>query len=222
MNVRKVFAASAAALFMVAGMDSVAFAATEEPEPTVSTAPVEEGTVQPEPPEELEDGSTPAPEEEAPLPPEADKPTGGTHADRCDRRNVYTSTKKNGKVHQRVGAKQANYNGTSRTARSWFKSETSGEVGVAVTGELKVSANALIAEIEGKYAVELSAKVGVRIGNEMQVDTPPRKTTYAQYGVWRLKVTGKSYTIYRNCRTSPQNTVVSHTPWHVGWYIWER
>ncbi|MGW3915070.1 hypothetical protein ACWEBX_26595 [Streptomyces sp. NPDC005070] len=52
--------------------------------------------------------------------------------------------------------------------------------------------------------------------------TPAHKTTNAQYGVYRLKVTGTSYMLHQNCTTSPKRTVVSYSPLKVGWYLWEN
>jgi hypothetical protein len=213
----KSLAVPVAAIAILGGTIPVAFADSAE------ATPVEESVLQPGPPPEEDQGLVPAPTEEAELPPTSSKPEDGTNADYCGPpKNVYKPTANHGRVHAPVGATQANYNGTSRTARSWFKSEAGGEIGISVSGEVKVSGNVMLAEIEGKYGVDLSAKLTVKIGNEMQVDTPPKKTTYGRYGVWRMKNTGTSYTIYSNCKTSPKSTVISHTPWTVGWYLWER
>ncbi|WP_405891146.1 hypothetical protein OG612_04725 [Streptomyces sp. NBC_01527] len=62
----------------------------------------------------------------------------------------------------------------------------------------------MIAKIEGRYEVNLTAKLTARRGNSIQVDTPPKRTTNAKYGVYRLKNTGTNY-----------------TPMKVGWYLWE-
>jgi hypothetical protein len=213
----KTLAAPVAAIAILGGTIPTALADTAE------TTPIEESVLQPGPPPEEDPGLVPAPTEEAELPPTSGKPEDGTNAEYCGpTKNVYKPTANHGKVHAGVGAPQANYNGTSRTARSWFKSEVGGEVGISVTGELKVSGSVMLAEIEGKYGIDLSAKMTAKIGNEIQIDTPPRKTTYGKYGVWRLKNTGTSYTIYSNCRTSAKSTVTSHTPWYVGWYLWEQ
>lgn len=56
----------------------------------------------------------------------------------------------------------------------------------------------------------------------ISVPTPAHKTTNAQYGVYRLKVTGTSYMLHQNCTTSPKRTVVSYSPLKVGWYLWEN
>ncbi|WP_146132649.1 hypothetical protein [Streptomyces solincola] len=211
--------ATTAAMLACVNAPYVAYAA--EPDAAASEPVVDEGVIQPGPPDEAEEALVPAPESDAPLP-LPDKSSDEPNAEYCQPRNVYVPTANKGKVHKPIGAQQANYNGTSRTARSWFKSEASGEVGVEISGELKVGVSPMIASIEGKYGVNLSAKLSVKVGNEIQVDTPPRKTTYAKYGVWRMKNTGTSYVIYSNCRTSAKSTVTSHTPWHVGWYLWER
>jgi hypothetical protein len=165
----------------------------------------------------------PAPLEEAELPPFSGKPSGSPNAEYCGPpKNIYRPTRNLGKIHAGVGATQANYNGTSRTARSWFKSEVGGEIGITISGEAKVSGGVIIAELEAKYGVDLSAKLTAKIGNEIQIDTPPKKTTYGKFGVWRMKNTGTSYTMYSNCKTSPKKTVTTHTPWYVGWYLWEK
>ncbi|MER6100676.1 hypothetical protein ABT154_33470 [Streptomyces sp. NPDC001728] len=158
------------------------------------------------------------------LPPTPSKPpANGPSSEYCGpSKNIYRPNANLGKYHAGVGAAQANYNGTSRTARSWFKSETGGEVGVAISSEVKVSASVVVAEVEAKYGVELSAKLTVKVGNEIQIDTPPKKTTYGKCGVWRMKNTGTAYTIYSNCTTSPKKTGTTLTPWYVGWYLWER
>ncbi|MEU3886084.1 hypothetical protein [Streptomyces sp. NPDC029041] len=162
----------------------------------------------------------PVTEPEVPLPgkPPGDKPDaehcGGTT-------NVYTPQTKGKQYHKGVGATQSNYNGTPRAAKSTFTSEVTGTVGVSVTGGLTVSVKAMLAKIEGKYDVNLSASLTAKLGNKISVSTPAKKTTNAKYGVFRLKNTGVSYTIYSNCRTSPKKTVTSYSPMKVGWYLWE-
>ncbi|MEU2430511.1 hypothetical protein ABZ611_13565 [Streptomyces sp. NPDC007861] len=199
------------------------------PEPTISetAAPEDVNTA---PPADPEEDVTDAPEADFQPPQETDgpnypyppKPTDGTDAEYCGpSRGMYLATSKGSQYHRAVGPTNSNYNGTSRTARSTFTSEVTGEVGVSIEGTLKVSTNVMIAEIEGSYAVNLSAKLTAKLGNTIAVDTPPRKTTHAKYGVWRLKNTGKSYTLYSNCTTSAKTTVTSYTPYRVGWYLWE-
>ncbi|WP_435975569.1 hypothetical protein [Streptomyces sp. Qhu_M48] len=76
-NVRKLPAAPVITMAMVRGTSTIAFAETAEP------TPVEEGVGQPWPPsEEDESGFTPAPAEEAELPPATDTPYGRCHAAR--------------------------------------------------------------------------------------------------------------------------------------------
>ncbi|MFF7751288.1 hypothetical protein ACFZCP_18965 [Streptomyces sp. NPDC007971] len=134
---------------------------------------------------------------------------------------VYIPTKQGGKYHFAVGPSNSNYNGTSRTAKSTFTSEVTAEVGVAVSGDLEVSVNTLINEVKTKFHVQVSAKMTAKLGNSISVDTPSHKTTHAKYGVWRLMHTGKSYYLHQNCTASPEHTVVSYSPYHVGWYLWE-
>lgn len=134
---------------------------------------------------------------------------------------VYQPKSQNGDYHRGVGPTQANHNGTSRTARSTFTSEVTGEVGVAVQGELETSVNRMLASIKAKFNVTVSAKLTAKLGNSITIDTPPHKTTNAKYGVYRLKHIGVSYVIHTNCTTSPEKKVVSYSPWKVGWNLWE-
>ncbi|MEU6287132.1 hypothetical protein [Streptomyces sp. NPDC046988] len=100
--------------------------------------------------------------------------------------------------HKGVGAEQANYNGTSRTAKSTFISEVTGEFGVNVS-------------------VELTAK----LGNTIAVDTPSKRSTHARYGVYRLKSYGYSQYRYANCTKGVKKNVTIYTPRRVGWVLWE-
>lgn len=149
-------------------------------------------------------------------------PSNGPSAEHCQPKNMYKPTKNHGKSHKGLGATQANQNNTSRTARSWFKAETGGEVKLEISGQVKVSGGVLVAQLENTYGVDLSMSLTAKVGNEIQVDTPPKKTTYGRYGVWRMKNEGVSYYIYSNCRTSAKQTVTSYTPWYVGWNLWEK
>ncbi|WP_128642866.1 hypothetical protein [Streptomyces sp. SS] len=207
-----------AAVAIFGSTNSAAFAESME------ATPVEEGILQPGPPPEEEEGFESAPSETEELPPTSGKPPAdGPSAEYCGpTKHVYKPNANLGKAHAGIGVAQANYNATSRTARSWFKSEVGGEVGVTVSSEVKASASVVVSEVEAKYGVDLSAKVTAKVGNEIQVDTPPKKTTYAKFGVWRMKNTGIAYTIYSNCTTSPKKTGTTFSPWCVGWYLWER
>ncbi|MFD4668042.1 hypothetical protein [Streptomyces halstedii] len=187
--------------------------AVDAPEP-VNTAPPAE----PEETDLVDVTDEPQPEETV----RPSKPGDTTNGEYCGpTQRIYTPTAKGDKYHKGVGPTNANYNGTSRTARSTFTSEVTGEVGVSITGELSTSVDVMIAKIEGKYSVNLSAKMTAKMGNSISVDTPPKKTTNAKYGVYRLKNTGTSYTIYSNCKTTAKKTVTSYTPMKVGWYLWE-
>ncbi|WP_329042958.1 hypothetical protein OHT61_31745 [Streptomyces sp. NBC_00178] len=126
-----------------------------------------------------------------------------------------------GTYHKGVGPTHSNDNGTSRVTRSTFISDATDEVGVSVTAGLASSVSVMIAEIEGKYEVNLTAKLTARLGNSIAVDTPPKRTTNGKYGAYRLKNTGTSYKIYSNCKTSTKKTITSYTPLKVGWYLWE-
>ncbi|MEW2275885.1 hypothetical protein GTY41_05395 [Streptomyces sp. SID685] len=123
--------------------------------------------------------------------------------------------------HKGVGVEQANHNGTSRTAKSTFTSEVSSTVGVAATGEVKVSLKQVVAEEEVKFGVTLSVSLTAKIGNTISVDTRSHKTTYARYGVFRLKSYGYSqYTYYNRYKGTKKNSTI-YTPRRVGWAIWE-
>ncbi|MEU9775222.1 hypothetical protein [Streptomyces sp. NPDC047968] len=194
-------------------MASVPTAVTADEPTTVNTAPPEE-------PEETDLVENPEPEQEPTFKPEK-PPVDTPDAEYCSPRNVYIPKTKGKRYHKGVGPTNSNYNGTSRTARSSFVSEVTGEVGVSVTAGLSGSVSAMIAEIEAKYEVNLSAKLTAKLDNTIAVDTPPKKTSNARYGVYRLKNTGISYRIYSNCQTSAKKTITSYTPIRVGWYLWE-
>lgn len=186
----------------------------DDPEPMNTVPPTE--------PEEgdLVDATDPEPDPEETVPPS--KPGDTPNGEYCGpTQAVYVPKTKGAKYHKGVGPVNANYNGTSRTARSTFTSEATGEVGVSITAGLSTSVDVMIAKIEGKYDVSLSAKLTAKMGNQISVDTPPKKTTNAKYGVYRLKNTGTSYKIYSNYKTSAVKTVTSYTPMKVGWYLWE-
>ncbi|MFF5435493.1 hypothetical protein ACFY5K_36575 [Streptomyces griseofuscus] len=182
---------------------------------TVATAPPD----QPEETDLVEGGvsDTPAPAPSAGEDAEASMPS----ARQCLEGWFYYPTSKTKDYHKGVGVEQANHNGTSRTAKSTFTSEVSGTVGVAATGEVKVSLKQVVAEEEVKFGVTLSASLTAKIGNTISVDTPSRKTTYARYGVFRLKSYGYSQYTYYNCYKGTKKNSTIYTPRRVGWAIWE-
>ncbi|HEY9439732.1 MAG TPA: hypothetical protein VIS29_14005 [Streptomyces sp.] len=140
----------------------------------------------------------------------------------CEPHWRWESTAKYKDYHKGVGATQANYNGTSRTARSEFISEVTGEVGIAASAGVKVSGSALVVEIEGEYHVDLSAKLTAKLGNKISVDTPSKYTTYGSYGVYRLKSAGYSQYTYTNCTKGAKKNGTVYTPHRIGWAIWEK
>ncbi|MFD5742933.1 hypothetical protein ACFXJM_28605 [Streptomyces massasporeus] len=214
---------------LLTGLTTQAIAATsvESTNPTDSTsAPADDSILQPGPPTEPEEDVTEVPPgdvDKAPeLPEDSGKSSEQPAAEHCGpRKAVYRPTANKGKKIKTIGPKQANHNGTSRTMTSKFIAEAGGEVGIAFSGELKVSASAMVGEIEQKYGVELSLKLNAKIGNWVEVKTPPHKTTFGKYGVWRMKNTGTSYIINSNCTTTPKKAITSYTPWYVGWHVWE-
>ncbi|GAA0615992.1 hypothetical protein GCM10010394_52580 [Streptomyces crystallinus] len=135
--------------------------------------------------------------------------------------SVYVPRTRGARYHYGVGPSNTNYNGTSRTARTTFTSEVTGEVGVSVSAGLKTSVNFLVAKSEVQWNVGFSVKMTAKVGNQISVDTPAHRSTHGKYGVYRLKTTGVSYLMYSNCKTSAQKMITSYIPIRVGWYIWE-
>lgn len=216
----------AATFLLFAGLTTPALADAPSPEPIVgNSADAEDTTVQTGPPAEPEETDLievqdpDAPVEGGELPPGKAEPAPG--AEHCRPGGVYRPTSKHGKFHKGVGPTNANYNGTSRTAKSRFEAEVTAKVGISVSAGLKVKASAMVAEIEQEYSVNLSLELTAKLGNVITVDTPAKKTTHAKYGVYRLKHKGKSYSYYSNCSTTTKKTITSYTPYRVGWYIWE-
>ncbi|MFG2661126.1 hypothetical protein [Streptomyces sp. NPDC048425] len=139
----------------------------------------------------------------------------------CEPHYLWASTSKYKKYHKGVGPTQSNYNGTSRAAKSEFTSEVTGEVGIAVSGTLKAKAGVEVAEIDQEYGVQLSVKLTAKMGNKITVDMPPKYTTNAKYGVYRLKTDGYSQWVYANCTKGVKHNAALYTPTRIGWYIWE-
>ncbi|MFA3837851.1 hypothetical protein [Streptomyces aureus] len=139
----------------------------------------------------------------------------------CEPHYLWESTANHKKYHKGVGPTHSNYNGTSRTAKSQFTSEVTGEVGIAVSGTLKAKAGAAVAEIEQEYSVQLSMKLTAKTGNKFTVGTPPKYTTNAKYGVYRLKTDGYSQWVYANRIKGVKHSATLYTPNRIGWYMWE-
>ncbi|TQE26961.1 hypothetical protein Sipo8835_28395 [Streptomyces ipomoeae] len=135
--------------------------------------------------------------------------------------DYFVTGKAKKEIHKGVGVEQANTNGTSRSITSTFTSTVTGSVGVTVSGELKTKASVAVAEIEQKYGLELSLKLTAKLGNRVKVKTPPKKTTHARYGIYRVKTTGYSQYIYADCRKGKKFKSTLQTPRRVGWYVWE-
>lgn len=205
----------------VLGAGSPAFAA--DPVPNESAVPVETAPpAQPEEPDLIEgdvgDDQTP-PEDALPT---GKPPKDDTNAQACEPTWRWESTAKYKDYHKSVGAQQANYNGTSRTAKSEFISEVTGEVGIAASASVKVSAGALVYEIESEFNVELSVKLTAKLGNKITVSTPSKYTTYASYGIYRLKSAGYRQYTYANCTKGVKTNATVYTPHRIGWAIWEK
>jgi hypothetical protein len=194
-----------------------ALADESTPTPTETTA-----TAPPDQPEEsdLIEG---APETPAPAPSDAANHTGNSPDGRgCEQGWSYHATSKKKDYHKGVGAEQANFNGSPHTAKSTFVSEVSGTVGIAFSGELKVSSDVAVVEVEGKFGVNVSTSLTAKLGNTISVDTSPHKTTYGRYGVYRLKSYGYNQYTYVNCGKGAKKNVTIYTPHRVGWVIWEK
>ncbi|MFF4353293.1 hypothetical protein [Streptomyces sp. NPDC001530] len=226
---RRTMFISSTALLLCTALTGPTFAADETPVPSPSvSAQAEDPVINTAPPEEPEENITEVPDDTINEPTEdptfTGKPQPGdtpNPADCSPAHGVYLPTNQGKEYHQGVGPTNSNRNNTSRTARSTFTSEVTGEVGVAISGELETSVGALIAKVKAKFGVTVSAKLTAKLGNTISVDTPSHKTTHARYGVWRLKHTGKSYWVHQNCTATPSHTVVSYSPYRVGWYLWE-
>ncbi|MGW2555480.1 hypothetical protein [Streptomyces sp. NPDC001635] len=222
LGVKRVAATTSAALLGVLCLGGGIASADDTPTDT----PV---VVQTDPPEETDPADTDlvdVPADQVTVEPDIPgigDSGSGNHpgSEYCDRANVYIPTSKGKDYHKVVGAPQANHNGTSHAAKSTFTAEVSGTVGVSVSGHLSASVNVMMAKIEAKYDVTLSASLTAKLGNSISASTPAHKTTHANYGVYRLRNTGTSYVIYSNCQTSAKSTVTSYSPHYVGWYIWE-
>ncbi|MEV6005037.1 hypothetical protein AB0M25_38935 [Streptomyces griseomycini] len=202
------------ALVLALGSAAPAFATDPEPTEPVQTAPPaepEESELVDAEPEQVDDLPS------VPVKPPTDQPD----ARACEPGYRYHATSKSKDCHKGVGVTQSNYNGTSRTARSTFTSEVAGKVGVSYSGKLGVKVSVAIVDIESEFDVNVSAEMSVSIGNRIAVDTPPKKTTNAKYGVYRLKSYGYSQYKYANCTNGVKNNVTIYTPRRVGWYIWE-
>ncbi|MGW1801698.1 hypothetical protein ACWCQN_38720 [Streptomyces sp. NPDC001984] len=140
---------------------------------------------------------------------------------RCEVDSVYRPTSLGGRYIHAIGPYQSNYNNTSSNATTTFTAEATGTVGISLSGSLKVSLNELVSRQEATYGITLSASLTAKLGNSITATIPPHKTVSAKYGVWRRRITGTSYYVYSNCKTSTPSTVVSYTPYTVGWYIWQ-
>jgi hypothetical protein len=134
---------------------------------------------------------------------------------------IYKSTSLGGKYIRGVGAPQSNYNGTSNKESTTFTAEATGTVGISISGSVKVSINELVSVQEATFGLNLSASLTAKLGNSVTATIPPHKTVNAKYGVWRRRITGTSYYLYSNCTRSTPSTIVSYTPYTVGWYTWE-
>ncbi|MFG3467578.1 hypothetical protein ACGF5T_35145 [Streptomyces sp. NPDC047853] len=222
-------------LTVLAGLTTGGTAVAEEPSATATDTTVVETAPPPEPEEtDLIEG---APTGEAPAPttspaPDAtagddeidlptSKPSDTLDARPCEPGYRYTPTSKDKDYHKGVGAEQANYNGTSRTARSTFTSEVTGKVGISYTDELKVGASVVVAEIEGKFSVNVAVELTAKLGNTIAVNTPSKRTTHARYGVYRLKSYGYNQYVYANCTKGVKKNVTIYTPRRTGWVLWE-
>ncbi|MFH8774931.1 hypothetical protein [Streptomyces sp. NPDC017958] len=177
-------------------------------------------TAPPDQPEEA-DLTEGAPDTPAPAPSDdegADIPSGRV----CEAGwYYYPTTKKNKDYQKGVGAEQSNYNGTPHTAQSTFVSDTTGTVGIAFSGEFKVTAKQLVTEEEAKFGVNLSVSLTAKIGNSFSVATPSHRTTTARYGVYRIKAYGYSQYTHANCVKGTKKNATVYTPRRVGWAMWE-
>ncbi|WP_369265127.1 hypothetical protein [Streptomyces sp. R35] len=227
-SARRTIFLSSTALLLCPALTSPALAADGSPAPSPAASAAEDSVINTAPPEEPEENVTDVPDsavdEPAVEPTYTGKPQPGNTpgaADCSPTTFIYKPTSQGKQYHRGVGAAQQNTNDTSRTARSTFASEMTGEVGVSFTDELETSVSAMVTTIKTKYSVTVSTKLTAKIGNSFSVDTPPHKSTNAKYGVYRLKHTGQSWIVHANCTSSPKHNIVRYTPHRVGWYLWE-
>ncbi|WP_234535929.1 hypothetical protein [Streptomyces shenzhenensis] len=232
-SVRRTIFLSSTTLLLCTALTGPALATETTPAASPSaSASADDPVINTAPPEEPEESISEIPDDTAADPTDepTDEPTytgkpqpgeSTNPADCSPAHGVYVPTDQGKQYHHGVGPTNSNYNGTSRTARSTFTSEVTGEVGVAISGDLETSVNTMLVKIKAKFNVTVSAKLTAKLGNSISVDTPAHTTTHAKYGVYRLKHTGKTYVVHQNCTSSPEHTVVSYSPYRVGWYLWE-
>lgn len=133
----------------------------------------------------------------------------------------YTVTSKLGSYLWAVGADQSNYNATSHPLTSSFSATASKTVSVSLSASTEVSINALVAKQKVTLRGTLAVSKTATLSNTVTVTGSPHKTITARYGVWRLKITGKTWRAYSNCTETAKRNVTSYTPYKVGWYVWE-
>ncbi|MFG2382107.1 hypothetical protein [Streptomyces avermitilis] len=213
-------AASLAFLLTAVGGSGISFADGTEPDGSTVVNTAEPESNDPAD-SDLVDVPADQVDKDPDIPGSGDGPGNHPHHPDCEPANIYTPSSKGKDYQKGVGAAQANTNKTGHMATSTFTAEVTGTVGVSISGSLTTSVSIMIAKIETKYDVSLSASLTTKLGNSTTVHTPTNRTTHARYGVYRLKATGTSYRLTAYCQTSPKVTVVSYTPDFVGWYTWE-
>ncbi|MGW3291879.1 hypothetical protein ACWDR3_45390 [Streptomyces sp. NPDC001002] len=187
----------------------------------------DDGTLTTVPPvDPTETDLTDAPTDPAAVTSEPADPTDAPSANAadphlCDSSKVYKPTSKKGRYIHAVGPYQSNYNNTSNKESTTFTAKASGTVGVSLTGSLKVTLNELVSKQETTYGINFSASLTAELGNSVTATIPPHKTVNAKYGVWRRRIIGTSYYVLPSCSHYKVSTIVSYTPYTVGWYTWE-
>ncbi|MFF9819693.1 hypothetical protein [Streptomyces sp. NPDC014006] len=203
-----------------------AYADGASPSPTPSVvAPEDDSTLQTAPPPApTESGLVDVTDPNAEPTPTATQDPGMNHpgSQYCEEYGgKYRPTSKNGKYMRAVGPTQHNYNNTSRDMPMTFTATASGTVGVTLSASGETSVSAMVAAQKVTYGMSLSTSLTATLSNSVNPTAPPHTTISASYGVWREKITGVTYRLYSNCQQSPYRTIVSYTPWYVGWYVWQ-
>jgi hypothetical protein len=214
-------AAASLALAAAALLPATVAYADASPSPSPSDSAPDDSTVYTAPPATPEETNLFDPTDPAAEPtedPGMNHP-GGNYCDWYG--GYYEVTANNGRYMRGVGASQSNYNSTSHTMTSTFTATASATVGVSLSASTEVSINALIAKQKATLGITLSSSLTATLSNSVTATASPHKTINATYGVWRQKITGRTWRVYSNCTVTAKRTVVSYSPWKVGWYVWE-
>jgi len=120
--------------------------------------------------------------------------------------------------HRGLGVTQANTNTSYRySSESEFTSEAEGQISAEVSGELGTTVRWLVAEVRASTKVAVRAQVTWRIANTLKVTTPPRHTSWARYGAYRLPTKAHTWYEYKSCKTGRHAYPRIKAPYRLGW-----